>query len=170
MTTRNRKLNERMAALLGGDTEAADAPADELDSVQDSALAELAATEKLIQDHKEEHDFYLEYAKTHPVRQWQDIPDSPRELTTFSMRDYLEAALACAEYERDEDGLIAASVPNCTGFYSQGETHEEARTNLMDAIEENLMISLQMGSEIPSIPGVDISTEVVSSDPETVSP
>ena len=164
MTTRNRKLNERMAALLGGDTGDADAPADELDSVQDSALAELMATEKLIQDHKDEHDFYLEYAMTHPVRQWQDIPDSPRELTTFSMRDYLEAALAWAEYEQDEDGLIAASVPNYPDFCSQGETHEEARTNLLEAIEENLMIALQMGSEIPIIPGVDITTEVVEAE------
>ena len=169
MTTRNRKLNERMAALLGGDAGAED-DSIEMDSMQDSSLAELTSTEKLIQDHREEHDFYLEYAKTHPVRQWQDIPDSPRELTTFSMRDYLEAALASAKYEQDEDGLIAASVPNFPDFYSQGETHEEARTNLLEAIEENLMIALQMGSEIPIIPGIDITTEVVSSDPETMSP
>ena len=164
MTTRNRKLNQRMAALLGGDA----APEDittELDSGQDSSLAEPAATEKLIQNHKEEHDFYLEYARTHAVSQWREIPDSPLKLTTFSMADYLKAALASAEYEKDEDGMIVASVPNCADFNSRGESHEEARTNLLDAIEGAVMIALQMGSEIPQFNGVDIRTEVVSSDP-----
>lgn len=158
-----------MAALLGGDVETIDTPA-EMHSVQDSALAELTATEKLIQNHEEEHDFYLEHAKTYSVSQWQEIPDSPLKLTTFSMRAYLGAALACAEYEQDEDGLIVASIPNCAGFYSQGESHEEARSNLLDAIEDQVMITLQMGSEIPRIPGVEIKSEVVTPDTETVSP
>ncbi len=86
-------------------------------------------------------------------------------LKSFSLADYLKAALACAEYEKDEDGMIVASVPNCAGFYSQGESYEEARTNLLDAIEGNVMIALQMGWEIPSIPGVEIRTEVVATDP-----
>ena len=152
-----------MAALLGSDAGAADTPT-ELDSLQDGSLAELTATEKLMQNHKEEYDFYLEYAKTHPVSQWQEIPDSPLRLTSFSMRDYLKAAVACAEYEQDEHGLIIASVPRCAGFYSQGESHEEARTNLLDAIEGQVMIALQMGSEIPSVPGVKIEIEVVTTD------
>ena len=159
MTTRNRKLNERMAALLGGGAAPEDT-SDGLDSVQDSSVAELAATEKLIQNHREEHDFYLEYAKAHAVRQWQDIPDSPVELTTFSMSDYLKAAIARAEYERDEDGLIVASVPGAVGFYSQGGSYEEARTNLLDAIEGNVLIALQTGWDIPRFPGVEIKTEV----------
>ena len=157
MATRNQKLNEKMAALLGGDAGAVDMPT-ELDTDEDDSLAELTATQKLIQNHKEEHDFYLEYTKTHPVEQWQDIPDSPIKLTTFSMVDYLKAALACAEYERDEDGVIVASVSGAVGFYSQGDSHEEARTNLMDAIEGNVIIALQMGWEIPSIPGVEMPT------------
>ena len=159
MTTRNRKLNERMAALLGG----GDAPEDtttELDAEEDNSLAELTATEKLIQNHKEEHDFYLEYAKAHAVSQWQEIPDSPIKLTTFSMAAYLKAALARAEYEQDEEGLIVASVPGAVGFYSQGGSYEEARTNLLDAIEGNVLIALQTGWDIPRFPGVEIKTEV----------
>ena len=169
MTTRNRKLNEKMDALLGGDVGSVDVTT-ELEE-EDNSLAELTATQKLIENHKEEHDFYLEYTRTNPVEQWQDIPDSPIKLTTFSMRDYLKAALACAEYEQDEDGLIVASVPSAVGFYSQGESHEEARTNLLDAIEGNVLIALQMGWEIPQIQGFEIETAVVAvPDSETVSP
>ena len=92
------------------------------------------------------------------------MPDPPISLKAFSLADYLEAALACAEYEQDEDGLIVASVPGAVGCYSQGESHEEARTNLMDAVEGNVLIALQMGGEIPSIPGVEVKTEVVAPD------
>ena len=78
-------------------------------------------------------------------------------LKSFSLADYLKAALEIAEYEQD-DGMIVASVPNCAGFYSEGESYEESRTNLLDAIEGNVMIALQMGWEIPSIPGVEMPT------------
>ena len=157
MTTRNQKLNEKMAALLGGDPGTVDMTT-ELDTQAESIFTGLTATQKLIQNHKEEHAFYLEYTRTHRVKKWRDIPDSPIKLTTFSMEDYLKAALACAEYERDEDGVIVASVSGAVGFYSQGDSHEEARTNLMDAIEGNVIIALQMGWEIPSIPGVEMPT------------
>jgi hypothetical protein len=30
----------------------------------------------------------------------------------FSLRDYLERALQLAEYERDENGIVVARVPN----------------------------------------------------------
>jgi predicted RNase H-like HicB family nuclease len=163
MTARNRKLDEKMDALPHGDVDSVDMTT-ELGTQGESLFTGLAATQKLIHNHKEEHAFYIEYTRTHRVKQWRDIPDSPIKLTTFSMEDYLKAALACAEYERDEDGVIVASVPGAVGFYSQGDSHEEARTNLMDAIEGNVLIALQMGWEIPNFPGVDIRTAVVSSD------
>ena len=84
-------------------------------------------------------------------------------LKSFSLGDYLKAALACARYEQD-DSLVVASVPGVVGFYSQGESHEEARINLRDAIEGNILIALQMGWEIPHIPGVEIRTEIVATD------
>ena len=150
MTTRNRKLNEKED--------------DSLAEIAERLGEGIAAVQKLIQNHKEEHAFYIEYVKTHPVKDWQDIPDSPIELTTFCMKEYLKAALAQVEYEKDED-MIVASVPNASGFYSQGESYEEARTNLLDAIEGNVQIALQMGWDIPRFPGVDVRTSVVSSDP-----
>jgi predicted RNase H-like HicB family nuclease len=75
---------------------------------------------------------------------------------SFSFSAYVEQALKLAEYEKDEDGFIVASVPNVPGFFSQGENFEEARLNLRDAIEGNLVIALQLGFEIPAIEGVEI--------------
>ncbi len=88
---------------------------------------------------------------------------SASRLRVFSLSAYVDAALAAAEYEQD-DNLIVGSVSNVPGFYSQGETYEDARANLRDAIEGNVMIALQLGWDIPKIAGVEIRTEVVETD------
>lgn len=92
-----------------------------------------------------------------------DTHPTPVELKLFSLSDYLKTAIACAEYQL-EDGAITASVPGVIGFYSEGDTQEEARANLLDAVEGNILIALQMGWDIPQLPGVEIKTETVSFD------
>jgi predicted RNase H-like HicB family nuclease len=76
------------------------------------------------------------------------------KLRSFSLLRYVEAALVLADYTRDEDGVVIAVVPEASGFFSQGETFEEARANLRDAIEGNVLLALQLGLPIPSVPGV----------------
>ena len=80
----------------------------------------------------------------------------------FSLRSYLERALQLAEYERDEDGVIVASVPNADGFYAQGSSIEEARTELADVIEGNVLLALQLGFTIPTLPGVEVTEQEVA--------
>jgi predicted RNase H-like HicB family nuclease len=75
---------------------------------------------------------------------------------SFSISAYVEQALKQAEYEKDENGVVVAYVPQVSGFFSQGENFEEARENLRDAIEGNLVIALQHGFEIPVLAGVEI--------------
>jgi len=41
-------------------------------------------------------------------------------------------------YEDGEDGWIVASVPEVPGTHSQGRTREEARANVIDALETML--------------------------------
>jgi predicted RNase H-like HicB family nuclease len=38
-------------------------------------------------------------------------------------------------YEEGEDGWIVASVPEIPGTHSQGRTREEAKTNVLDALQ-----------------------------------
>ena len=79
-----------------------------------------------------------------------------KKAKSFSVSAYVEQALRLAEYEKDENGLIVASVPNISGYFSQGENFEEARESLRDAIEGNIVVALQLGFDIPDIAGVDI--------------
>jgi predicted RNase H-like HicB family nuclease len=38
-------------------------------------------------------------------------------------------------YEDDEDGWIVASIPDVPGVFSQGRTRDEARVNVLDALQ-----------------------------------
>jgi predicted RNase H-like HicB family nuclease len=42
-------------------------------------------------------------------------------------------------YEQGEDGWLIASIPEIAGVFSQGRTREEARSNVIDALQ--LMLS-----------------------------
>ena len=65
---------------------------------------------------------------------------------------------------RDENDAVIGKVPNVSGFFSQGETHEEARSNLREVIEGNVLVALQLGWEVPTIPGVEIEELDVEAD------
>ena len=125
--------------------------------------SESIALAKLKEVHQEEYDFYVEHAMKKNVSDWRDLPGFPIRLQAFCLSDYLKATLEKAEYEPD-DGMIIARVPGLQGAYSQGENHEEARINLQDAIEGNVLIALQMGWEIPAIPGSEVKIEVAEID------
>ena len=74
----------------------------------------------------------------------------------FALSQYVQAAIQRVEYERDENGSVLAQVPGADGFYAQGETYEQARENLREVIEGNVMLALQLGWTIPIIEGVNI--------------
>lgn len=74
----------------------------------------------------------------------------------FVLSKYVDGALKKAEYEKDEDGVVIAKVPGASGFFAQGDNFEEARANLQDVIEGNVILALQLGLEIPQIEGIEI--------------
>lgn len=84
-------------------------------------------------------------------------PTGPRRLLGFSLTEYIGAALALAEYSKDEgNSFVIAEVPGTPSFFSQGESFEEARENLKDAIEGVVLLALQFGDDIPELAGYPI--------------
>ena len=74
----------------------------------------------------------------------------------FPLLGYVEEALKRAEYHPDDQGVFIGKVPECPGFFAQGNTRKEAEQNLRDVIEGNLLLALQLGFEIPPIKGITI--------------
>jgi predicted RNase H-like HicB family nuclease len=48
---------------------------------------------------------------------------------------YMDTLLQKAIYKKDSNGVIIAKIPGHKGYYTQGDTFEEARENLIDLIE-----------------------------------
>lgn len=70
------------------------------------------------------------------------------------LREYVTAALKNAIYERGEVmEVIVAEAPDLPGCLTQGISYEEARDNLIDAIEVWVMAGLQSGEELPVVNG-----------------
>jgi predicted RNase H-like HicB family nuclease len=71
-----------------------------------------------------------------------------------SLADYLAEILKNAVYEKGEQlDVIVAEAPNLTGCLTQGVAIEDARENLVDAIEVWLMSGLRSGEDPPVVNG-----------------
>jgi len=71
-----------------------------------------------------------------------------------SFEEYVQLALKKAKYTLNEDGRgYTVEVPDLPGCISWGETIEEARDMIKDAIEGWLVTALQFGDPIPTIEG-----------------
>lgn len=56
-------------------------------------------------------------------------------------------------YEEGEDGFVVASVPEVPGANSQGQTREEARANVIDALHG--ILELRFGEHARAEPAAD---------------
>lgn len=75
----------------------------------------------------------------------------------LSFRDFVKEVLRGAEYKRGRDSdcvvAIARDLPGCM---TQGNNYEEARENLIDAIELWITSALKDGDKIPTVRGTEL--------------
>src|ERR1700736_4079125 len=71
-----------------------------------------------------------------------------------SLADYIAEILKNACYKKGERlDVIVAEAPDLPGCFTQGATVEEARENLVDAIEVWLLSGLRSGEDPPVVNG-----------------
>ena len=72
-----------------------------------------------------------------------------------SLSEYIAEALRNAVYEKDNSlgkiPCIVAEAPDLTGCYTQAENFEDARQNLIEAIELWITVALRNGENLPVI-------------------
>ena len=76
-------------------------------------------------------------------------------------KDYVKEILKTAEYKKDEKlDCVVAITSVLPGCMTQGNNFEEARENLIDAIELWLTVGLREGQEMPVVNEVKLVTAV----------
>ena len=58
---------------------------------------------------------------------------------------YIEQLLSQVVYEKDDNGVIIARIPDKKWYYTQGDTFEEARENIINVIEIFLLDDIKSG-------------------------
>jgi len=70
------------------------------------------------------------------------------------LREYVAEVLKNAVYEKGEAlDVLVAEAPDLPGCFTQGASFEEARGNLIDAIEVWILASLHCGERLPIVNG-----------------
>ena len=77
---------------------------------------------------------------------------------TFILTDYLERALAQAEYDKLEDGTFSGRIPVCIGVVAFGNTLTECETQLRSTLEDWVLVGLKLGHELPVIANLNLNT------------
>ncbi len=73
------------------------------------------------------------------------------------IQKYIETAIKKAEYKKLDDGTWFCEVPELKGVWSNGNTIESCREELIEVLEEWLLIKIKDDDPIPTINGVGLS-------------
>jgi predicted RNase H-like HicB family nuclease len=70
------------------------------------------------------------------------------------LTDYIQAAMAQANYEILEDGTYYGEIPSCQGVYANAPTLEACRAELQEVLEGWIVLGLRLGHPLPEIAGI----------------
>lgn len=77
----------------------------------------------------------------------------------YVLSEYLDRALAQAEYDKLEDGSFSGHIPSCTGVIAFGSTLKECENELRSTLEDWLLVGLKLGHNLPIVDGIDLNKE-----------
>lgn len=86
----------------------------------------------------------------------------------FLLSEYIEQALAQAEYDKLEDDNFSGRIATCPGVVAFGATLRECEDELRSTLEEWLWLGLKLGHALPVVGGIDLNREPVYESLESV--
>jgi len=76
------------------------------------------------------------------------------------LSDYLDRALAQAEYDKLEDGTFFGRIPLCKGVVTFAATLRECENELRSVLEDWVLVGLKLGHDLPILDGIDLNKPV----------
>ena len=75
----------------------------------------------------------------------------------FTLTDYIHHALACAEYDKLEDGPFAGRIPKCRGVVAFAKSLRECEEELRSVLEDWIIVGLKLSHHLPVIDGISLN-------------
>jgi predicted RNase H-like HicB family nuclease len=79
--------------------------------------------------------------------------------TKFILSDYLDKAIAQADYDKLEDGTFIGKIPACKGVLAFGSTLRECEDELCSTLEDWILLGLKLKHSLPVIDNIDLNKE-----------
>jgi predicted RNase H-like HicB family nuclease len=77
----------------------------------------------------------------------------------FIISEYIERAMAQAEYDKIEEGSFSGRIPPCKGVVAFGSTLYGCEAELRSTLEDWLLVGFKLGHLLPVIDGIDLNKE-----------
>lgn len=87
---------------------------------------------------------------------------------TYILSDYLENALAQAEYDKLEDGTFFGKIPSCKGVVAFAGTLRDCESELRSTLEDWILVGLKLGHELPILSNINLNNLPAYEPVETV--
>ena len=79
----------------------------------------------------------------------------------YVLSEYVDQAMAQAEYDKLEDATFAGRIPACEGVLAFGVTLRQCEDELRSTLEDWILLGLKLGHALPVIAEVDLNKEPV---------
>jgi predicted RNase H-like HicB family nuclease len=79
--------------------------------------------------------------------------------TKYILTEYVDQAMAQAEYDKLEDGTFSGRIPACQGVVAFGATLRQCQDELRSTLEDWMFVGLKLGHALPVIAGIDLNKE-----------
>lgn len=75
----------------------------------------------------------------------------------FTLTDYINTALAEAEYDKLEDGSFVGRVPKCKGVIAFAKSLRKCEDELRSTLEDWIFVGIKLGHRLPVINGINLN-------------
>ena len=79
----------------------------------------------------------------------------------YVLSEYVDQAMAQAEYDKLEDATFAGRIPACEGVLAFSVTLRQCEDELRSTLEDWILVGLKLGHALPVIGEVDLNKEPV---------
>ena len=74
--------------------------------------------------------------------------------------EYVNRAMAKAEYEKLQDGTYSGRISRCQGVIAFGETLYQCQEELRSVLEGWLIVKIRYGDKLPVIGGINLNNKI----------
>lgn len=77
----------------------------------------------------------------------------------YILSDYIDRAIAQAEYDKLEDGSFAGRIAPCKGVVAFATKLKACEDELRSTLEDWILVGLKLGHILPIVDGIDLNKE-----------